>query len=67
MQLVEAKANYVERCKSLVEQVQETDRELASEVRAIYREAEQEIDSARKEFRSGYESRLQKVSGMLSV
>ncbi len=49
------------RCSELVAAVQDQERDLATEVRAVYRDAETTIENEKKVFRSGYEDRLQKV------
>lgn len=55
------KSDLVARCQELVELVKEQERELSAEVRSVYKDAEQVIEAEKKNFRSGYEDRLQKV------
>ena len=51
----------MDECKRLVGRVQEAERDTHAELRAAYREGDQAIEAARREFRAGYEERLQKV------
>lgn len=56
------KSDLVTRCQELMDLVKEQERELSAEVRSVYKDAEQVIEAEKKNFRSGYEDRLQKVS-----
>lgn len=58
---MQTKSDLVSRCHELVDAVKEQERELAAEVRSVYKETEQIIETEKKTFRSGYEERLQKV------
>eukprot|EP00598_Pedospumella_elongata_P004836 CAMPEP_0184980290 /NCGR_PEP_ID=MMETSP1098-20130426/10282_1 /TAXON_ID=89044 /ORGANISM="Spumella elongata, Strain CCAP 955/1" /LENGTH=760 /DNA_ID=CAMNT_0027503695 /DNA_START=79 /DNA_END=2361 /DNA_ORIENTATION=+ len=57
---MQSKSDLVSRCHELVDAVKEQERELAAEVRSVYKDAEQVIETEKKAFRSGYEDRLQK-------
>lgn len=61
-QLMQHKSDMVARCQELMDLVKEQERELSAEVRSVYKDAEQVIEAEKKNFRSGYEDRLQKVS-----
>lgn len=54
------KADYIKSCKDLMEIIQDTDRDNQAEVRGIYREGEESIESERKVFKQGYDERLAK-------
>lgn len=56
-----SKSDLVTRCQELMDLVKEQERELSAEVRSVYKDAEQVIEAEKKNFRSGYEDRLQKV------
>ena len=63
---MQSKSDLVSRCHELVDAVKEQERELAAEVRSVYKDAEQVIETEKKAFRSGYEDRLQKVPAILN-
>ena len=56
------KGEVVQRCQEMLEQLKELEREVAAEVRGVCRDAEAQLESEKKQFRAGYEERLQKVS-----
>jgi hypothetical protein len=62
MQLIQDKGHLIMQCNELVEAVKEQERELSTEVRTVYKDAEGSIESEKKAFRAGYEDRLHKVS-----
>jgi hypothetical protein len=62
MQLIQDKGHLIKQCNELVEAVKEQERELSTEVRTVYKDAEGSIESEKKAFRAGYEDRLHKVS-----
>ncbi len=62
---MQSKSDLVSRCHELVDAAKEQERELAAEVRSVYKDAEQVIETEKKAFRSGYEDRLQKVVAQL--
>lgn len=59
---MEEKEKLLEQCKSLVEAIKENDRNLATEARALHRQAEDQLEQERKSFKSSFEERQQKVS-----
>eukprot|EP00981_Chlorochromonas_danica_P013486 scaffold6397_cov175-Ochromonas_danica.AAC.24 len=59
-QLMEEKEKLLEQCKSLVEAVKENDRNLATEARALNRQAEDQLEQERKSFKASFEERQQK-------
>jgi hypothetical protein len=61
MQLIQDKGHLIKQCNELVEAVKEQERELSTEVRTVYKDAEGSIESEKKAFRAGYEDRLHKV------
>mmetsp|Transcript_26198 Transcript_26198/g.37494 ORF Transcript_26198/g.37494 Transcript_26198/m.37494 type:complete len:638 (+) Transcript_26198:1491-3404(+) len=59
-QLMAEKEELLTTCKDLIESIQDKDKLLASEIRGIYHQAEQEIATLRNSFKIGYEERLSK-------
>lgn len=47
-----------------MEQIQDTDRDMQAEVRSVYREGEELIESERKLFKQGYDERLAKFMAL---
>ena len=58
---MEQKSELVNMCHQLVDALKEQERDLAAEVRSVYRDAEELIEAEKKQFRAGYEDRLHKV------
>lgn len=58
---VAEKAQLIADLKERVSEIQQAEHDMQAEIRALYREAEKDLDLERKRFKAGYEDRLQKV------
>jgi DNA-binding ferritin-like protein (Dps family) len=59
--MMQEKSDLMKRCQELVEELKEQDREVATDVRGVYRDIDALIEGEKKAFRANYEDRLNKV------
>lgn len=61
---MKAKKDLLEKCKELVEQVKQTEHEVALRLRKISGDVSAQLEAERRSFRAGQESRQRKVRGV---
>jgi hypothetical protein len=54
------KSDFIKSCKDLMEMIQEADRDMQADIRSVFREGEEIIESERRTFKQGYDERLAK-------